>query len=73
MQFSTTPFLSGYMPERSIPRWGLLTGQVLTASVSTTDSAAKRFRLGVRTGSPCQFTCEAKGSSFQNPSAQLRI
>ena len=72
MQFSTTPLRSGYMPERSMPRWGLLTGQLLTASLSTTDSPAKRSRLGVRTGSPRQATCAAYSGSLQKPSDALR-
>ena len=72
MQFSTTPFRSGYMPESNMPRWGLLTGKVLTASVSTVASRAKRSRLGVRTGSPFHPTFEANSASFQNPSEELR-
>ena len=72
MQFSTTPLRSGYIPERSIPRCGLLTGKLLTASLSTTASRANRSRLGVSTGSPCQATCPANSGSDQNPSEELR-
>ena len=72
MQFSTTPLRSGYMPVSSMPRWGLLTGKLLTASVSTVASRAKRSRLGVTTGSPFHPTSAANSGSLQKPSEELR-
>ena len=52
LQLSETPLLLGYMPESNMPLCGLLSGQLLWADVSTTDSLANLSRLGVTTGSP---------------------
>ena len=72
MQLRVMPLLSGSIPVRKMPLYGLLRGQLLTARDSTTDSSAKASSLGVCTGSACQPTWAAYSGSFQNAMAWLR-